>query len=305
MPDEATGLSTDGTATSRRARRSRASRHLGRPGHSETPSAPTTSLSPAVAASADPSRDHRGRVVSCISRSANRGNRSGDGVDMQQPGGATYGRCIARLPCQTRFGRRPLRGESGVRTKGAGRLALTSLKAFCKPGLCSSLRTCGICDGKRPAGRRLVDESCAGHLAGDPVGSTSQSLRRMKTDEHSYVSLILHRPHKNGRYAIQVCLGSVMKGSRCAQIRLRVQSHHRRRRRWANVRDPEHVGGTTRSSRRESRRHVHTRRLLHISGVPPSSAHRVLRFRPYRLSTGSIRSTSAFHTAISMSSESG
>jgi hypothetical protein len=90
------------------------------------------------------------------------GNRSSHGVGMRQPGGATNGRCIARLPCQTRFGRRPLRGESGVRTKGAGRLAMTSLKVFCKPGLCSALRTGGSCDAKRPAGRRLVNESCTG-----------------------------------------------------------------------------------------------------------------------------------------------
>jgi hypothetical protein len=149
-------------------------------GPPETPSTPTTSsLSPEVAASEDPSRDHCGQGGLLHSRSANRANRSGHGVSSQQPGGATDGRCIPRLPCQTRFGRRPLRGESGVRTKGAGRLALASLKAFCKPSLCSSLRTCGICDAKRPAGRRPVDKSCANTEQGDPDGSTSRSHGRV------------------------------------------------------------------------------------------------------------------------------
>ena len=59
-------------------------------------------------------------------------------------------------------------GNRGVRTKGAGRLAMRSLKAFCKPGLWSALRTCGICDAKRPAGSRLVDESCPGTPSGAP-----------------------------------------------------------------------------------------------------------------------------------------
>ncbi len=101
----------------------------------------------------------------------------------------------------------PSGGNRGVRTRGAGRLAVRSLKAFCKRGLWSALRTCGICDAKRPAGSRLVDESCTGDTEqGTPDDSTWQSLVRLKMDEDGNVSLVLHR----GRRIVAVRFGLVL-----------------------------------------------------------------------------------------------
>ena len=105
----------------------------------------------------------------------------------------------------------PPPGGIGVRTTGAGRLAVNSLKALCNPALCSSLRTCGICDAKRPDGRRLVDESSTGHRAGHLDDSTSHPLVRLKMDEDSNVSLV---PHRRRRMvgARQSCLRSKTTG---------------------------------------------------------------------------------------------